>query len=253
MPKEPKKPKVGLGVFVRVYAFVKPYRSYFYSAIVLSVLLAALSPVRGLFIQYTIDKGLKNQSSHIPVWLNEWFDSVTQADAMRFIVFISMLQIGILLVETIMRFVFTYCTASLGQHVIRDLRNTVYRKVLGLNLRQFDTTPIGTLTTRTINDIESINEIFSDGLIPIIADLLTVVFVLSTMFWVDWRLSLICLIPFPFMAIATYYFKESVKKSFIVVRNAVAKLNAFAQENLTGMQLVQAFRPRKRSTINSAR
>jgi ATP-binding cassette subfamily B protein len=140
-----------------------------------------------------------------------------------------------------MRFVFTFSTASLGQRVIRDLRNKVYQKILNLNLRQFDTTPIGTLTTRTINDIESINEIFADGLIPIIADMLTIVFILSTMFWIDWRLTLICLIPFPFMAIATWYFKESVNKSFTVVRSAVAKLNAFAQEHLTGMQLVQAF------------
>ncbi|WP_317235936.1 ABC transporter transmembrane domain-containing protein [Niabella hibiscisoli] len=94
------------------------------------------------------------------------------------------------------------------------MRNAVYKKVLGLNLRQFDRTPIGTLTTRTINDIESINEIFSDGLIPIIADLLSIVCVLGYMFWVDWQLTLIALIPFPIMIAATYYFKESINKSF---------------------------------------
>lgn len=241
MPEKSPKTKLDLKVFARVYGFVRPYRKYFYLALVLSILLAAISPLRGLLIQYTIDKGLKNETSRIPVWLNDWFDQVSQSDAVRFIIIISVLQIGILLVETLMRFIFTFCTASLGQHVIKDLRNTVYRKILGLNLRQFDTTPIGTLTTRTINDIESINEIFSDGLIPIIADLLTVFFILGTMFWVDWRLTLICLIPFPFMALATYYFKESVNRSFTVVRNAVSRLNAFAQEHLTGMQLVQAF------------
>lgn len=192
-------------------------------------------------MQFTIDKGLKANSSRVPLWLNNWFDSISQSDAVRFIVFISILQIAILLFETIIRFVFTLSTATLGQRVIKDLRNKVYEKILKLNLRQFDTTPIGTLTTRTINDIESINEIFADGLIPIIADLLTIVFILSTMLWIDWRLTLICLIPFPFLAIATYYFKESVKRSFTVVRNSVAKLNAFAQEHLTGMQLVQAF------------
>ena len=241
MPDKSPKTKLDLKVFARVYGFVRPYRKYFYMALVLSILLAAISPLRGLLIQFTIDKGLKNETSRIPVWLNEWFDSVSQSDAVRFIIVISMLQIAILLIETLMRFVFSFCTASLGQHVIKDIRNTVFRKILGLNLRQFDATPIGTLTTRTINDIESINEIFSDGLIPIIADLLTVFFVLATMFWVDWRLTLICLIPFPFMALATYYFKESVNRSFTVVRNAVSKLNAFAQEHLTGMQIVQAF------------
>jgi ATP-binding cassette subfamily B protein len=225
----------------RVYQFVKPYNRYFYIALVLSLLLAAISPLRGLLIQFTIDKGLKNDSSRIPGWLNQWFDAVSQSDVMKFIIIISMVQIGILIIETIMRFIFTFSTAALGQLVIKDLRNAVYRKVLHLNLRQFDTTPVGTLTTRTINDIESVNEIFADGLIPIIADLLTIVFILSTMFWIDWRLTLICLIPFPFLAVATYYFKESVNKSFTVVRNSVAKLNAFAQEHLAGMQLVQAY------------
>lgn len=238
---DPQKTLFDFKVFRRVYQFVKPYKSFFYLALFLSFLLAAISPIRGLFIQFTIDKGLKSDASRIPVWLNNWFDSISQNDAVRFIVLISVLQIVILLIETLMRFVFTFSTASLGQRVIRDMRNRVYQKILNLNLRQFDTTPIGTLTTRTINDIESINEIFADGLIPIIADLLTIVFILSTMFWIDWRLTLICLIPFPFMAIATWYFKESVNKSFTVVRNAVAKLNAFAQEHLTGMQLVQAF------------
>ncbi|MBA2561359.1 MAG: ABC transporter ATP-binding protein, partial [Chitinophagaceae bacterium] len=100
---------------------------------------------------------------------------------------------------------------------------------------------IGTLTTRTINDIEAVNDIFSDGLIPIIADLLSIISILLFMFFVDWRLSLISLAPFPILIIATYFFKESVNKSFIQVRNAVANLNAFVQEHLTGMSVVQAF------------
>ncbi|MEO9069484.1 MAG: ABC transporter ATP-binding protein, partial [Ginsengibacter sp.] len=111
----------------------------------------------------------------------------------------------------------------------------------GLNLSQFDKTPIGTLTTRTINDIESINDIFSNGLIPIISDLLSIISILLFMFFTDWRLSLISLAPFPILIVATYYFKESVNKSFIKVRNAVAALNAFVQEHITGMSVVQAF------------
>jgi ATP-binding cassette subfamily B protein len=131
--------------------------------------------------------------------------------------------------------------AWLGQQVIRDLRNKVYDKIMHWEMRQFDKTPIGTLTTRTINDIESINDIFSDGLIPIIADMLTIIVTLTTMFFIDWKLTLICLVPFPIMLIATYFFKESVNKSFVQVRNAVAALNAFVQEHISGMQVVQAF------------
>ncbi len=133
--------------------------------------------------------------------------------------------------------------------MVKDLRVAVYEKVLGLNLSQFDKTPIGTLTTRTINDIESINDIFSDGLIPIIADLLSIVSVLVAMFWKDWRLTLICLAPFPFLLLATWLFKESVNKSFIRVRNAVAALNAFVQEHITGMAIVQAFAAEGRESV----
>jgi ATP-binding cassette subfamily B protein len=122
----------------------------------------------------------------------------------------------------------------------------VYKKVISLNLSQFDKTPIGTLTTRTINDIESINDIFADGLIPIISDLLSIIFTLAIMFYMDWRLTLISLIPFPVLIIATYYFKESVNRSFMRVRNAVSALNAFVQEHLTGMQIVQAFAAEER-------
>jgi ATP-binding cassette subfamily B multidrug efflux pump len=116
---------------------------------------------------------------------------------------------------------------------------------MGFNLRQFDRTPIGTLTTRTVDDIERINDIFSDGLIPIIADLLSIICVLAVMLWTDWRLTLVCLIPFPILIIATYYFKESVNKSFHSVRNAVSALNAFVQEHITGMSIVQAFAAEK--------
>jgi ATP-binding cassette subfamily B protein len=146
-----------------------------------------------------------------------------------------------LLLETVLRFYFGFITSWLGQTVVKDLRVSVYKKVLSLNLRQFDKTPIGTLTTRTINDIESINDIFANGLIPIISDLLSIISILLFMFGVDWRLSLISLAPFPILIIATYFFKESVNKSFIKVRNAVASLNAFVQEHITGMSVVQAF------------
>lgn len=236
-----KKKVFDFSLLKRVYQFVKPYQRQFYWSLIFSLMLAMLSPIRGLLIQYTVDKGIKGKINNIPHWLNHWFDKISDNKVIEFIIIISILQIALLLLETIIRFTFSFITAWLGQHVIKDLRVAVYKKVLGFNLRQFDTTPIGTLTTRTINDIESINDIFSDGLIPIVADLLTILFTLGTMFWIDVQLTLICLIPFPIILVATYYFKESVNKSFIRVRNAVSNLNAFVQEHLTGMQVVQAF------------
>jgi ATP-binding cassette, subfamily B, multidrug efflux pump len=206
----------------RVFTFAAPYKRRFYMSVGLAVLLAVLSPVRPLLIQYTIN-------------------NIIKAGLINTLLWITVIQAGILFIETVLRFFFTFLTAWLGQTVVKDLRVKVYEKVLNLNLSQFDKTPIGTLTTRTINDIESINDIFSEGLIPIIADFLSIIAILAAMFYTNWQLTLVCLIPFPFLIISTYIFKESVNKSFRRVRNAVSSLNAFVQEHITGMQIVQAF------------
>ncbi|MBN8674384.1 MAG: ABC transporter ATP-binding protein [Chitinophagales bacterium] len=211
----------------RVFRYAAPYKKKFYWSVVLAILLALITPLRPLLIQRTVNDYIAN--------------SVTSM-----VITITIIQVGLILVETVFRFLFTFTTAWLGQSVVRDMRVAVYKKILGLNLSQFDKTPIGTLTTRTINDIESINDIFADGLVPILADMLSIVCVLTYMFIADWQLTLIALIPFPIIIIATYYFKESINKSFFRVRNAVAHLNAFVQEHLTGMSVVQAFASEER-------
>jgi ATP-binding cassette, subfamily B, multidrug efflux pump len=188
----------------------------------MAIILAIFTPVRPYLIQFTVDKYIAGRNYN---WL----------------IYITIIQIAFILVETVLRFYFSYSTTWLGQAVVKDMRVKVFNKVINLNLRQFDKTPIGTLTTRTIDDIERVNDIFSDGLIPMIADLLSILCVLSIMFWTDWQLTLVCLVPFPIILVATYYFKESVNKSFHRVRNAVARLNAFVQEHITGMYIVQAF------------
>lgn len=240
MTETSKKKVFDFSLLARVFQFVKPYRTSFYLSILLAVLMAVFAPVRPYLIQLTVDKAT-GKSVLVPDWLDGLLFNTDLSDASRFIIAVTLFQIVFLVLETGIRFVFSFITASMGQHVVKDMRIATYRKILGLNLRQFDKTPIGTLTTRTIDDIERINDIFSDGLIPIIADLLVIVVTLSVMFWENWQLTLICLTPFPIMIIATYYFKESVNKSFISVRNAVASLNAFVQEHITGMQVVQAF------------
>lgn len=211
----------------RVISFAAPYKRRFYLSIVLAVVLAVFTPVRPILIQLTVDKYISGR-----IW--------------EMVLLVTIIQIAFLFLETGLRFYFSFITAWLGQTVVKDLRVKVYKKVLGLNLSQFDKTPIGTLTTRTVDDIERINDVFADGLIPIIADLLSIVCVLGYMFVADWRLTLIALVPFPFLLLATYYFKESVNKSFHRVRNAVANLNAFVQEHITGMQVVQAFAAEER-------
>ncbi len=240
MPAKEKKLFFNFSLLRRVFHFVKPYKRMFYSSLLLAIIMAAFAPVRPYLVQLTVDKST-GKDVHVPGWFDSIFFHANLNSIENFIIAVTIFQIVFLFIETAVRFTFTFITSWLGQSVVKDLRVTVYQKIIGLNLSQFDQTPIGTLTTRTINDIESINDIFSDGLIPIIADLLTIIITLATMFWIDWRLTLISLIPFPILILATYYFKESVNRSFMRVRNAVAALNAFVQEHITGMQVVQAF------------
>jgi ATP-binding cassette subfamily B multidrug efflux pump len=220
--KAEKKKLFDFSLLRRIIRYASPYRQRFNSSIILAIVLAVMAPVR-------------------PWLINKTVNDYIQHNLAEMVIRITFFQIVLILVETLLRFFFSYYTAWLGQTVVRDLRVNVFKKILGLNLRQFDQTPIGTLTTRTVNDIETISDVFAEGFIPILADFLTIVAVLFTMFYINWQLTLVCLIPFPLLILTTYYFKESVNKSFHRVRNAVAALNAFVQEHIQGMQVVQAF------------
>ncbi len=193
----------------------------------LAIVLAVISPLRPYLIKVSVDKYIGNSLLTGLLW-------------------ISVFQFGLLIIESLLRFWFSYRTNWLGQTAVNDLRNTVFKKILFQNISFYDHTAIGTLTTRTINDIESINDVFSEGIISIVADTLTIAAIIIVMTVTNWRLTLVCLAPFPLLIIATWWFKEAVNKSFHRVRNAVAALNAFVQEHLTGMYIVQAFAAEQR-------
>ncbi len=239
--KEKKKKLFDLSLLRRVIGYASPYKKRFRSSIMLAILLAIIAPVRPWLINYTVNHYISKPVSPQQKFIYHLFGNEFVFGVVQMIMIITAVQVVLILIETVFRFFFSFYTSWLGQTVVRDMRVQVFKKILGLNLRQFDQTPIGTLTTRTINDIETISDIFAEGFISILADLLTIIAVLFAMFYINWKLTLICLIPFPFLILATYYFKESVNKSFHRVRNAVAALNAFVQEHIQGMQVVQAF------------
>ena len=217
----------GLSVLKRIFSYTSPYKTRLIISITLAIVLAIMAPIRPFLIQKSVDEYVVNK-------------------LLNTLIKISIAQFGILLIESLLRFVFMYVTNWLGQTVVNDLRQDVFKKVIHQNLSYFDNTPIGTLTTRTVNDIEAINDIFSEGLISIIADVLTIIAIIVIMFCTNWKLTLISLAAFPFLIIATYFFKESVNKSFHQVRNAVAKLNAFVQEHIAGMYVIQVFAAEKK-------
>lgn len=190
--------------------------------ILLTFLLGAFAPLRPVLIQFTLD------------------NHVAEGDFTGML-YIVVLLIILLIVNSIVQYAHTYLSGWLGQQVICDLRNKLYRHIVNLRLRFFDRTPIGRLVTRTISDVETLSDVFSEGLAAMVGDLLQIAFILGFMFWQDWRLALLSLSTIPLLLISTYVFKEKIKVAFNDVRNAVANLNTFVQEHLTGMNVVQIF------------
>jgi ATP-binding cassette, subfamily B, multidrug efflux pump len=206
----------------RVLATAKPFKSLFIQSIVLAVVITPFSIAQPFIVQQIVDNNIING----------------QKDGM---VMMAVLFMVVLLINVVMKYYFIYITAELGQSVIKDMRVKVFRHITNLRLRYFDKTPIGTSTTRTINDIEAINNVFAQGVITIVADFITLFAVVGIMFYTSWRLTLILFITMPFMILASYIFKEKVKISYQKVRTQIANMNAFLQERITGMKTVQIF------------
>jgi ATP-binding cassette subfamily B multidrug efflux pump len=206
----------------RIMHYVKPYTSVFVLAAFLTIFLSVVALIQPILIQLTLDKYILANDYHGLVFMVE-------------------LMIAQLIVQTIAQYYQTYLTNSLGQSVIRDLRIDVFNHITSLRLKYFDRTPIGMLITRTVSDLETIADIFSEGLISIMGDMLLVVAVIGYMLWQDWKLALITLIPMPFLFASTYVFKEAIKSSFQEVRTQVAQLNTFLAEHISGISIIQYF------------
>ena len=206
----------------RVMTFTKPYKKVLYLSMFFSMVLSFLSPIRPFLINYAVDNYIMKEN----------------ADQLQFICII---LLGILFLEAIFQFFYIYLATWLGQHVIQDMRAKVYQHILKLKMTYFDNTPIGSLVTRAVSDIETISDIFSQGLFVIIGELLKLIVVISMMFYTDWRLALMSMIAIPILLVATAWFKKNIKAAFQDVRKEVSNINTFVQEHIVGMNLVQIF------------
>lgn len=213
---------VDISLLRRVLQYTKPYKKILFYSVALTIALAALAPLRPLLIEHTLDTYIiENDSTGL---LN-----------------MVILMIGLLILQVLMGYFHTYCSNTLGQSVIRDLRTDTFDHITSLRLKYFDRTPIGQLITRTVSDLETIAAIFSEGLIVLIGDLLQVFVIVGVMLYTDWELTLIVLIPMPFLILASIVFKEAIKSAFQEVRTQVSHLNTFLQEHITGISLIQYF------------
>jgi len=213
---------VDVNLLKRIFRYVKPYRSAFIWAMILTVSIAIVAPLRPLLIEYTVDKYVV-ENDHPGLLL------------------MTILMIGLLILQTVIQYYHTFLTNMLGQSVIRDLRIDVFNHISSMRLKYFDRTPIGQIITRTVSDLETIADIFSEGLIVIVGDILQIITVIAVILFYSWKLTLIVLLPMPLLMLASYVFKEAIKSAFQEVRLQVSQLNTFLQEHITGMSIIQYF------------
>ena len=209
-------------LFKRLLEFTKAYRLVFYFVAFTAVILSGLAILRPYFLERAID------------------ESIIPRDPSGLIYFI-VIMIGVLVLEVLFQFSFIFYANWLGQHIIKDLRISLFGLMMRFKMKYFDTSSVGRLTTRAVNDIETISSIFSQGLFMIIADLLKMTAIATFMLYQSWRLSLIVFVILPVILIATRLFQRAMKVAFEEVRSQVANLNSFVQERITGMKIVQVF------------
>ncbi|HEX2867705.1 MAG TPA: ABC transporter ATP-binding protein [Ignavibacteriales bacterium] len=206
----------------RLLGYVKPYKKYMVFAIILNIIVAALGPLRAVLTKVAIDDNIKSSDYHG-------------------LMMVTMAMIGTLVFQAIMQYYLTYYTQFMGQKIIFDIRVKLFAHVEKLALKYFDKTPIGRIVTRVTNDIESLNEMFSSGIINVFSDVFIVLWILGFMFFMDWKLSLVTLSVFPFLIYGTFLFRRKVRDSYRDVRFHLARLNSYMQEHVTGMNVVQIF------------
>lgn len=206
----------------RLTQLVGPYRRTFAVAVVLTLAGSLLNPLRPYLFQYTIDNPIAKGDVASVRW---WIILIT----------------GTVLLQAVLQYYQTWTTNWLGQSIMNDLRRQVFAKILGQRIQYFDKNPIGTLQTRTISDIQTLNTVFSEGFVTMIGELLQLIGIVAVMFWIDWRLTLVGLSIIPLMLLSTYVFQRRVRTAFDRVRKYVAALNAFLQEHISGMLVTQIF------------
>lgn len=222
------KSSLDLKIFFRLLKSATPYRILFTTALVVTLFYAVVSSIRPLFIGELV----KN-------FVGEGYDS---SALLKW----TILLIILLFAEAILQFLSSYLSSVLGQRIIRDVRQRLFNHVVGFRRKFFDKTPIGSLVTRVVSDIEAMADVFSQGVLSIIGDVFMLFGVLGLMLATNWKLTLVMLIPLPLLFMATKIFARAMKNSFMLERQEVNRLNTFVQERITGMSIVQLFNRQER-------
>jgi ATP-binding cassette, subfamily B, multidrug efflux pump len=209
-------------LFKRILEYTKPYKFRFNSVIIFAILLSIFSAMRPFLLKQTIDSYIKTQ------------------DKQGLLLYIILMGI-VLIFEVLSNFFFVYWANWLGQDIVKDIRNKLFKHMLSFKMKYYDNAPVGQLVTRSVSDIESIAKIFSQGLFMISSDLLKMIVILIFMFFMNFKLTWIVIIAMPILVFFTRIFQKKMQVAFEEVRNQIANLNTFVQERVTGMKIVQLF------------
>ena len=209
-------------LFRKIMSFSRPYQGYYQLVLIAAVLLSAFSTLTPYLLKVAVD------------------DYITPRLYEGLLIFI-LIMLGTLLLEVIFQYIFVYFANWLGQMIVKDLRAILFNKLIHFKMAYFDTSAVGRLVTRAVNDIETIASIFSQGLFMIVADFLKMGLVILVMLYMNWELSLIVFAVLPVILYATRVFQQSMKMAFEEVRREIANLNTFVQERISGMKIVQLF------------
>ncbi len=218
-----KEGKIKFSIFKRLISFALPHKRFFFFSLFCVILITSSSVYRPMIIADMVDKYIINGK-----------------DANAFL-FWTLIVIGMLLTEAILQFTSSYFSNLLAQNIISDMRKKLFAHITSFKMKYFDRTPIGALVTRVVADMEAISEVFSTGVVDFFGDVVTLTAVVLTMFFVNWQLSILVLIPIPLLIIATKIFAKAMSKAFQQERLQVTRLNTFVQERITGMAIVQLF------------
>ena len=227
-----KKSQIDFRVFKRLVFFVKNYKRLLLLAFLCSLVLSVLSPLRPKLIGMMVDKFIISHQNEKA--LLEW----------------TIVILVLLMLEGVFQFLGSFSSNLLAQSIIRDVRQKLFKHLISFRIKYFDQTPIGSLVTRLVSDIEAIAEVFSAGLIDILGDVLMLIVVVFIMTMSNWQLTLLTLIPIPLLIIATRIFANAMKRSFQQERTQVTRLSTFVQERLSGMNIVQLFTREKQEQSN---
>ena len=217
-----KESKFNLSEFKRLIKIGMENKKLFYIVVVIGLALALLSSLRPILVGDAVDQYIKPQNYELLVRL-------------------SFILVGLLIAEIILQYYFILLSNIIAQTVIEKIRVQLFDQIVQFKLSFFDRTPNGTLVTRSVSDIETVSQVFTDGILVILGDLLKIVFIVAAMFLANWKLALVVIVILPLMVIITNIFQKSIKRTFSEERTQTAIFNGFVQERLSGMKIIQLF------------